>query len=506
MTLFIASLALATAPVVLAAADIPVYLETTPGSALTIQGPLDSLPSVQSSPMRGTANQKWNKGSGGVWQSAQNPNYCMAFQNVTGDRLTVRLCLDLLTYRDNKRETTRDLKFHPTRSVAVDTSSRDAVLAFYNAQYSPGNPPPDLGFTGDVAGCNPGTTNPAFRAAVAQRVNFYRNLAGLSDVTQDDALSVLAQSAALMQAANGQLSHTPPNTWTCYTDVGAQASGKSNLALGTIGWNSIDAYVNEGGVLGHRRWVIFPGLQRFGTGDVPGVGNGLGANALYVITGDAAPANPQLRDGFTAWPPKGFIPYKFAYPTWSFSVPGADFTGATIAMTDGAGAAVTVNGAGPLQNGYGDNTYSFQPALPVAIPAPGGPDVPYTVTINNVMVKGAAQNYNYTVTLIDTNDPPSDLTAAFDFNTLVSPLPANSVFCKLTVVDGRDGSGYTFTLVDAAGNDDNGLFTVNGATLLNKDIVDFNVKKTFNVRLRADNGRANGTIEKAIVIQSPFNN
>ena len=140
--------------------------------------------------------------------------------------------------------------------AAVDTSDRNAVLAFYNAQYAPSDPVPAIGFTGDATACNAGTTSADFRAAVAKRFNFMRGLAGLPDVTQDDALSALAQQSALMQSANGDLSHTPPATWTCYTDAGAQASGKSNLFLGVNGPSAIDGYIDEAGV---RR---FAGPQR----------------------------------------------------------------------------------------------------------------------------------------------------------------------------------------------------------------------------------------------------
>ena len=488
-----------------AAADARVYLETTPGSTLTIEGPLDSTPAVDAAPMRRTQNQRWSRNADGTWRSAQDAAYCLAFQGVSGSGLTVRPCSDLLAYRDSKRETTRDIKFKPTRDAAVDTSSRDAVLAFYNAQYSPGNPPPDAGFTGDVAGCVAGTTNPAYRAAVTQRVNFMRNIAGLADAALDDALSTLAQSSALMQAANQDLSHTPPATWKCFTDVGAQASAKSNLSLGNIGWDAIVAYVNEDGVLGHRRWVLFPRLQRFGTGDVPSTpANRSGANALYVITGDAPPAAPQIRDGFVAWPPKGFVPYKLAYPTWSFSVPNGDFSAATVVVTDGAGAAVAVNGASELQRNFGDNTYSFQPTLAATRPTPGGPDIPITVTINNVMVNGAAQNYTYTVTLIDVVDPPTDIQTN-GFNIVVmTPLPAGAAFVNLTVKDGGDGSGYTFTLVAGDGSDDNALFNVNRTTLAPAADLDLTAKAAYKVRLKADNGRPGGTIEKAVTIASPF--
>ena len=497
---------IAVAPL-LGAAEIPVYLETTAGSTLTILGRVDASPTVASAPRRGGQSQLWVRGTEGTWAVSENPAYCLAFQEVAGASLTTRPCGDLLVYRDSKRETTRDLKIQPHRNIAVDTSNRDTVLAFYNAQYAI-NPVPDIGFTGDVAGCNPGTTSPAFRAAVMQRFNFLRDLAGLSDITQDDGLSALAQSSALMQASNGTLSHTPPTTWTCFTDAGNQASAKSNLFQGLNGWDAVTGYINEDGDLGHRRWVLFPGLQRFGTGDIPvTAANPQSYNALYVITGDAPPATPQIRDGFTAWPPKGFVPYKFAFNTWSFSVPGADFSGAAVAVADGTGAAITVNGGSALTNGYGDNTFAFQPVFPNGTrPAPMGADIPVTVTISNVMVNGAAQNYTYTVTLIDVTDPPTDLGANFFGIQSASPSPAGSVFCNLAVTDGSGGAGYTFTLVAGAGSDDNGLFTVNGTTLVNTADLDLVARTSFNVRVHADNGRAGGVIEKAITIKSPFAN
>ena len=488
-------IALALAPALFAAADLSVYLETAPGSALTIQGPLDAAPSVEAAPMRGAGNQKWSRSADGTWRSAQSSAFCLAFRDVVGDRLTVRSCSDLLVYRDTKRETTRDVKFHPARNVAVDTSSREAVLAFYNTQYSVGNPPPDIGFTGDVAGCNAGTTSPAFRAAVAQRFNFMRGLAGLASVTLDDALSTLAQSSALIQAAAGNLSHTPDATWKCYTDVGAKASSRSNLSLGNFGWDAIVAYVNEDGDLGHRRWVLFPALQRFGTGDVPPTAaNQAGANALYVLNGDPAPANLQTRDGFVGWPSKGFFPYKLVYKVWSFGVPGGDFSAATVAVADAAGVAVAVAGGAELKRGYGDNTFAFQPTLAATRPAPGGPDLAYTVTINNVMVNGAPQNYTYTVTLIDVVDPPTDLMTNLFGVMFTNPLPAGGVFCNLGVVDGSDGDG----------SDDNALFNVAGTTLVAVADTDLVAKTTFKVRLKADNGRPGGTIEKAVTITSPF--
>ncbi len=401
------------------------------------------------------------------------------------------------------------------QAAAVDTSNRDAVLAFYNAQYSAGNPPPAIGFTGDVNSCNAGTTSPDFRAAVAKRVNFFRNMAGLPDATQDDMLSALAQPSALIQSANNELSHEPPKTWKCYTDVGAAASGKSNLAMSNTGWDAIDAYINEGGALGHRRWVLYSNLQRFGTGDVPQSGTSSATNALYVITG-AGNTNTQPRDGFVAWPPKGFVPYRFAYGTWSFSLPNGDFSNATASMTDPMGAPVTLARASSLKNGYGDNTFSFDPSLPNVLPGGGGklgprpvgggPDLAYTVTVNNVMVNNAPQNFTYTVTLVDVNDPVTDLKLFIPF--ISGQMPNGSTIGLLTTTDPNPDPNPTYkhTLVAGDGSDDNASFTIDNTCALKAAVdIDFTQKPVWKIRVRADNGHPNGTIEKAIVI-APFNN
>ncbi len=404
------------------------------------------------------------------------------------------------------------LAVSPVRA-AVDTSDRNAVLAFYNAQYAPGDPVPAIGFTGDATACNAGTTSVDFRAAVAKRFNFMRGLAGLPDVTQDDALSALAQQSALMQSANSDLSHTPPASWTCYNDTGAQASAKSNLFLGTNGPDSIDGYIDEGGVLGHRRWVLFSKLQRFGTGDMPDSANLPKTNALYVITGDAGATTPP-RDGFIAWPPKGFIPYRFAYGVWSFAVPGADLTGATVTMTDSMGTPVQLQKAGPLTNGYGDNTYSFEPQLPNTLPGGkrlgprpigGGSDLTYTVNVSNVKVNGTAQNYSYNVTLIDISAPLTDVTLFIP--AITSKVASGTSIGLLRVVDPTPDSNPTYqhTLVAGDGSDDNASFTISNTCILSATVdIDFQQKPVWKIRVRVDNGHAGGTIEKAIVV-SPFN-
>ena len=47
--------------------------------------------------------------------------------------------------------------------------------------------------------------------------------------------TALAAKAALIQTANGQLSHTPAPTARCYTQDGYTGSAFSNLAMGSTG-------------------------------------------------------------------------------------------------------------------------------------------------------------------------------------------------------------------------------------------------------------------------------
>ena len=68
-----------------------------------------------------------------------------------------------------------------------------------------------------------------------------------------------------------------------------------------------------------------------GTGDVPSANNLW--NDLWVFDTNYSAPRPGTRDGFVAWPPKGYVPYQAVYPRWSFSYPGADFSGASVTMS-----------------------------------------------------------------------------------------------------------------------------------------------------------------------------
>jgi len=275
-------------------------------------------------------------------------------------------------------------------------SNRAAVQALYNTTMLPSFSVP-IAFTGSIAGCNAGTTSTEWKAAVVRTVNSFRVMAGLpGSVTVNLTHSAMNQQAALMMDANSSLNHAPPSSWTCYSADGATAAGSSNLALGNNGPSAIHAYMADTGTpsLGHRRWVLYSRLGEVGTGDTPR------ANALWVFGGNVtAPAN--ATDGI-AWPPRGFVPWtsKVAAPTdpWSFSLPGADFSGASVSLSNDQGQALSVSNVGQLANGYGDNTMSWTLASAQALWSRAPADTRINVQISNVLVGGQAKGFQYSVT------------------------------------------------------------------------------------------------------------
>jgi hypothetical protein len=178
-------------------------------------------------------------------------------------------------------------------------------------------------------------------------------------VSTDPTRDAKAQACALMMHANGQLNHSPPMDWSCYTAEGAEGAGSSNIA-GAPGVASIDLYMADPGnptTIGHRRWIL---SNWFGP-------TGIGSTDQYAClwtfgSGDTGPE-------WTAWPPPGQFPLQAATASWQ----SIDETGWTVQAYDpvdlaGATVAVTMGGQDmpvsvtQLQGGYGSSSaISFIP-------------------------------------------------------------------------------------------------------------------------------------------------
>lgn len=315
---------------------------------------------------------------------------------------------------------------------AVDVRNREAVRQFYTSYYLPGAA---IGWTGDLQTGVPGTTTAAFKDRVLLRINFYRALAGVpADVTFDSEYNRLAQTAAIMMAANGQLSHTPPPDWKLYTAEGAATAGKSNLALGAYGVEAIDLYMEDpgsnNGPVGHRRWILHPQLPVMGTGDVPVVSSlrTAGANALVVISGVNSRLTRVARDGFVAWPYPGYIPKTLVPTRFSFTQPSADFANAVVTATQGGVALQVVVEA--RNDSYGEgrsivfNLKKGTAVVNASTLTTADLEKPISIKIANMLVGSAAREVAYDV-------------IPFDVGVTGSPAPVLSLPSQLSAVVGQ---------------------------------------------------------------------
>ncbi|MGL5003990.1 MAG: hypothetical protein ACRDAM_13715, partial [Casimicrobium sp.] len=106
----------------------------------------------------------------------------------------------------------------PEQKANQATLTRAQVVNLYNTLYVPGNSA-SMGWSGSgPTTCNAGTTDATFRQRILDRINFYRQVAGLPTISffsgADFAVGA-AQASALMQGANSWNAvnpHSPPTT------------------------------------------------------------------------------------------------------------------------------------------------------------------------------------------------------------------------------------------------------------------------------------------------------
>ena len=288
-----------------------------------------------------------------------------------------------------------------TSFAPIDTNNRAEVVARFNDSYLPLKAT-TFSWTGNVNTCTPGDTPLTYKNAEVRLVNYFRAMASLpSSVALDLTQAAKAQQAALMMDANSALNHAPPTSWNCYTVDGAASAGLSNLALSSgalntgIGGPSLYMTDDQVTSLGHRRWMLYSRLATVGPGDTPH------ASALQILNTDGPVYTPVKG---IPWPPAGFVPQDdgLALPRlqWSFSYPAADFSGATVTMTNDANASVALINVAVLDAGYGDNTLGWFIDSNASNWNRYPLDTRLNIAVNNVKVNGVATNFTYSVTFI----------------------------------------------------------------------------------------------------------
>jgi hypothetical protein len=228
--------------------------------------------------------------------------------------------------------------------------TKEQICDAYAKGQQPATPPV---FTAGAAQCDPGTLSRSGIDEAVGRLNMHRWFVGLGPVTDGDSDNQAAQACAVISAWNpaGMQAHNPPPTSTCYTALGAQGAGSSNIAWGCGSPGAcIDQWMADGGndsTMGHRRWFLYPPLYYEG-------GNNYGSASCGRVFqwGGTGP-----RPAWYAYPSPGFFP--MAYASWPWTLHGAIPQTPVLEVTrvsDGQKLDVTPT---PLNSGYADEAITI---------------------------------------------------------------------------------------------------------------------------------------------------
>lgn len=267
----------------------------------------------------------------------------------------------------------------------------------------------------DIANCFAGSLSDAAKFEVRDYINYIRSLHGLLPVSYDKNYDLNVQNAALIIVANDNITHDPGTSSFCYTEVGADGSGKSNLSYGygnQLNPRSNKSVVNDwmtelnntADVVGHRRWILDPFLKKISFGRVEGAPKNNTSKfvtgfALYVMNPDSYKNINSTTADFVAYPhnsyPSGLF-NKDCYLSFSAIVNKADkwsnkdvdFSGAVIKVFEGQ----TETGIHSVS--YDNGGYGLPNSIQWKLNS-FKVDTKYTVKITNVIYKATSKDYQY---------------------------------------------------------------------------------------------------------------
>lgn len=165
-------------------------------------------------------------------------------------------------------------------------------------------------------------------------LNFYRFISGLPyDVTLDAELNELAAHGAVLLAAEDDFSHEPAQPAdmpVSFYDKGYASTTSSNLYF-SYGYDdhilfaSIQAYMEDSDVsnlpiLGHRRWILNPPLQKTGMGLAEKPAGGRGVNSYAVLQVFDESRKEEVNYRYLPYPARGAFPVEVMLPTTAWSV------------------------------------------------------------------------------------------------------------------------------------------------------------------------------------------
>lgn len=229
----------------------------------------------------------------------------------------------------------------------VNMADRESARVWFNTWWPKTYGAP-MGFTGNLSTGNAGDTSQAYKDQVLLRINILRRMTGAQPFVVNAEYSRKAQLAAMLMSVNGQVSHSPPNSWTFWSQDAFDGAGHSLLALGVTGPSAITQFLFDPGAnnlaVGHRLDMLWPPLTTIGLGNVPSSGNYRDAAALWVSDSSYFSSNLRYSGLLSAWPTPGYTPHYLIPGRWSIQAVDSGLLSSTIAFNFAA-VAVTKNGA-----------------------------------------------------------------------------------------------------------------------------------------------------------------
>ncbi len=269
-----------------------------------------------------------------------------------------------------------------------------------------------------LGSCKKGAVTGSAKGEALAVVNQIRALSGLPPVDYDYGGDTQAQAAALLMAANADLSHFPGEGWSCWTQAGYDGAGSSNLHMS---WYSapldpkppseaVVGFLIDWDVpsLGHRRWLLDPFLPSVSWGAAGGY-TAAGGDWPYVWAGilqvmkDATPSLHGLDLDFVAYP-VGDYPAEWFEADWYLSFSALVDKGSSWGNDDVsyASAQIKVTGPGAPLNVYDVSHNADYFGLPNHVQwkvAGLQVGVDYEVEINGVKDGWQALSYQYSFRL-----------------------------------------------------------------------------------------------------------
>ena len=180
----------------------------------------------------------------------------------------------------------------------------------------------------DVHSFSPGKITLQAQQQALNCLNFVRSLAGLEDVSLDPLYTLRAQNGALLLAANDHLDHNAPQPAGMPDDQYESAHMGTSLGnIAKFNWmkpdilvDGVSYFARDDGeanlaVLGHRRWLLNPLMEKTGFG-LANAESGMSYVTMYAVD----MGNADAVWNHVAWPCGGVFPVELMRATLPWSV------------------------------------------------------------------------------------------------------------------------------------------------------------------------------------------